>query len=142
MNTCRINGSVLRATSADRIALDRHIAPAKKPSALFADHSGKERLTLLPRIGIGREKYHPDAILSGIGQRHPYIAGRALEEFVRDLKQNPGAVSGARVTTLRPPMTQVLKNLESLLNNGMGLLALDVDDKAYPTGVFLLLRVV
>jgi hypothetical protein len=58
------------------------------------------------------------------------------------LKQNPGAVSGARVTTLRPPMTQILKNLESLLNNSMGLLAFDIDDKAYPTRVFLLLRVV
>jgi hypothetical protein len=39
-------------------------------------------------------------------------------------------------------MTQTLKNLKSLLNNGMRLLALDIDDKTYATGVFLLLRVV
>ena len=46
------------------------------------------------------------------------------------------------VTALRPPMTQILKNLEPLLNNGMGFLALDIDDKAYPTRVFLLLRII
>jgi hypothetical protein len=39
-------------------------------------------------------------------------------------------------------MTQALENLETLLNNGMGFLALDVDDKTDPAGVLLLLRVV
>jgi hypothetical protein len=39
-------------------------------------------------------------------------------------------------------MTQILKNLEPLFNNGMGFLALDIDDKTDPTGVFFLLRVV
>ena len=61
---------------------------------------------------------------------------------MRYLKQNPGAVSRARVTTLRPSVTKALKNLKPLLNNGMGFLALDVDDKTDPTGVFLLFRVV
>jgi hypothetical protein len=61
---------------------------------------------------------------------------------VRYLKQNPGAVSRARVTALRPSVTEVFKDLEPLLNNGMGLLARDVDDKTDPTGVFLLFRVV
>jgi hypothetical protein len=39
-------------------------------------------------------------------------------------------------------VTKALKNLKPLLNNGMGFLALDVDDKTDPTGVFLLCRVV
>jgi hypothetical protein len=39
-------------------------------------------------------------------------------------------------------MTQALENLETLLNNGMGFLALDVDDKTDPAGVLLLFRVV
>jgi hypothetical protein len=39
-------------------------------------------------------------------------------------------------------VTQALKDLKPLLNNGMGFLALDVDDKTDPTGVFLLFRVV
>jgi hypothetical protein len=39
-------------------------------------------------------------------------------------------------------MTQILENLESLLDNGMGFLALDVDDKPDPTGIFLLCWVV
>jgi hypothetical protein len=39
-------------------------------------------------------------------------------------------------------MTQILKNLEPLLDNGMGFLALDIDDKPDPAGVFLLFWVV
>ena len=61
---------------------------------------------------------------------------------MRNLKQNPGAVSRTGVTALRPSVTQALKNLKPLLNNRMGFLALDVDDKTDPTGVFLLFRVV
>ena len=126
----------------NRIALDRHVTPTDEPSALLADNSGKECLTLLSRIGRRGEKYHPDAILPGIGQRDSHIAGRTLEKLVRHLKQNPRAVSRARVTALCPSMTQALKDLKPLLNNGMGFLALDVDDKTDPTGVFLLFRVV
>jgi hypothetical protein len=77
-----------------------------------------------------------------MGQGNPRITGRTLEELVRYLKQNPGAISRARVTALRPSVTKALKNLKPLLNNGMGFLALDVDDKTDPTGVFLLFRIV
>jgi hypothetical protein len=59
-----------------------------------------------------------------------------------DLQQNPGAVSRTGITALGPSVTQTLKNLKPLLNDRMGLLTLDVDDKADPTGVFLLCRVV
>jgi hypothetical protein len=96
----------------------------------------------LSRIDLGREKHHPDAILPGIGQGNPRIAGRALEELVRYLKQNPGPVSRARVTALGPSVTKALKDLKTLLDNGMGLLAFDVDDKADPARVLLLFRVV
>ena len=44
---------------ANRIALDRHIAPAKQPSALLADDSAKECFTLLPRIGLGGRNIFP-----------------------------------------------------------------------------------
>jgi hypothetical protein len=61
---------------------------------------------------------------------------------MRHLKKNPGTVSRARVTTLCPSVTEALEDLKTLLNNGMGFQALDVDDKADPTGVLLLFRVV
>jgi hypothetical protein len=91
---------------------------------------------------MGRKKDHPHAILSGTGQGHPRIGGCTFEELMRDLKQDTGAVSGARVTALRSPVTQALKNLKPLLNDGMGFLALDIDHKTDATGISLLCRVI
>jgi hypothetical protein len=91
---------------------------------------------------MGRKKDHPDAIFSGMRQSNTHIAGCTLQKFVWDLKQNTGAVTRARVTALGPSVTQALKNLKPLLNNGMGFLPLYVDDKTDPTGVFLLCRIV
>jgi hypothetical protein len=39
-------------------------------------------------------------------------------------------------------VTEVFEDLQTLLNDAMGFLALDVNDKAYPAGVFLLFGVV
>lgn len=126
----------------DRIALDRHIAPTQEPRALLADNSGNQRLALLPPIGLRREKQHPDTIFPSGRQAHPDIAGGSLEKVVRHLQQNPGAVSRAGVATLRSSVTEAFKDLQPLLHNRMGFLALDVDDKADAAGVLLLLRVV
>jgi hypothetical protein len=61
---------------------------------------------------------------------------------MRHLQQNAGAITGARVATLRPSVGQILEDLEPLTDDLVRFLALDVDDKADPTRIFFMLRVV
>ena len=51
---------------------------------------------------------------------------------MRNLQQNSCAVARAGIAPLRAAMGQVFQDLEPLLDDLMGLLAFDVDDKADP----------
>jgi len=64
------------------------------------------------------------------------------EELVRDLEQNPGPVAGTGIAALRTAMVQIIENLESLLNDAVGLVAFDVDHEPDPAAVFLEPRIV
>mgnify|MGYP003334066656 CR=1 FL=1 len=70
------------------------------------------------------------------------IAGRALQKLMRNLQKNTCAVTGARITALRTAMGQILQNLQALLHNLVGFLALDIDDKADSAGILFLFRVI
>jgi len=58
------------------------------------------------------------------------------------LQQNAGTVTGTGIATLGTSMGKILEDLESLTDNVVGFLALDVDDEPDPARVFFLLRVV
>jgi len=58
------------------------------------------------------------------------------------LEQNPCTVTSAGIATLRTSVGEILQDLESLTDNVVGFLTLDVDDEPDPTRVFFLLRVV
>ena len=133
---------MFRACDADRIALDRHIAPAEQACAFLLDDLAEERFTLLPRRRTGRQKHQPDAVLAGTGQVDAGITGCAPQEFVRHLKQNSGAVPRARIATLRAAVREIFEDLQTLTDDVVRFLALDVDDKADPAGIFLVSRVV
>ena len=120
----------------NRIALDRHIAPAQEARPLFRNHLLKERLALFARAGILGQEDHPDAIFSGVGKLHTDIGCGALQELVRDLEENPGSITGTGITALRATMVEVLQDLQALLHHAVGLVPLDVDYKPDPAAVF------
>ena len=75
----------------------------------------KERFTLLPRIGLGRQETPcPTPYSPASGKFDAGITGRTLQKLVRHLKQNTGAVSGAGITALRPPVSEIFEDLEPL----------------------------
>ena len=127
---------------ADRVALDRHVPPAEEPGALLRDHLLDEQLALLARGGGGRQEDHADAVLAGIRQFHVSIGRGAPEELVRDLEQNAGPVAGTGIAALRTTVVQIIENLQSLLNDAVGLVAFDVDHEPDPAAVFLEPRIV
>ena len=140
MNTCRMNGSVVRASEpiASLFTGTSRQPRSLAPSSLI---TREKRSHTVPGVGIGRQEQHPTPYSPAPGNliRSPL---HALKKLVRHLKQNTDAVSGTRITALRPPMSQVFQDLKPLLHDRMRFLALDVDDKPDPARVFLMLRIV
>src|SRR5690606_19622213 len=64
------------------------------------------------------------------------------EEAIRDLDQQPGAVGQLRVPAHRAAVGEVAQHRESLLDDAVRLLALDVRHEADAAGVVLADRVV
>ena len=54
---------------------------------------------------------------------------------MRDLDQDSGAVARFRVASARAPMSQVDEDLQSLFNDVVRLLALNINDKPDATGI-------
>ena len=61
---------------------------------------------------------------------------------MRDLEQNAGPVAGAGIAPLSTTVVQIIEDLESLLDDAVGLVALDVDHEPDPAAVFLEPRIV
>src|SRR6185436_16332679 len=65
-----------------------------------------------------------------------------LEEGVRQLDEDAGAVAGVDLAAACTAVIEVLEDLDALFDDGVRLLALDVHDEADATGVMLELRVI
>ena len=61
---------------------------------------------------------------------------------MRHLKQNARAVAGVLLATTRAAVIEVLQNLQTLLDDRVGLLPLDVRDEADAAGIVLKTRIV
>ena len=76
------------------------------------------------------------------GKRDSRLARDQLQELVRGLNENARAVAGVGLATAGAAVVQVQQHLQRLLNNRVGLPALDVDHEPHATGFMLEPRVV
>jgi hypothetical protein len=93
---------------------------------------------LVASIGLRRQKDHPHPVLAGMRKRDSGITGRALEELMGNLQEDPRAIARARVTPLSTAMGKIFENLQALVDDAMRFLAFDIDDKAHPARILLL----
>jgi len=61
---------------------------------------------------------------------------------MRNLHQDAGPVTSARIASTGPAMDQVIQHLKSFAHNIVGFLPLDIDDKANSARVMLVVRIV
>ncbi len=61
---------------------------------------------------------------------------------MRNLNQDPGAVSGLRVATAGAPVRQVDQDLHALEHNVVGLLPGNIRDKPNAARIMLIMRVI
>ena len=127
---------------AERRVVGRHVAPAQQRHALALDHLGIDVADHLPPIRIARHEQLADRVFARIGQREAEPVRLLGEELVRDLHQDAGAVAGARIGADRAAMLEIAQDGERVLDQLVGLAALDVGNEADAAGILVERRVV
>ena len=78
----------------------------------------------------------------GRRQSNPRLARDQFQEFVRGLDEDARAVPGIGLASARAAVIQIQQGLQGLLNDAVGLAALDVGHESHTAGLMLELRVV
>lgn len=110
--------------------------------ALLPHHALEDALAVVPVGLVLRHVNHGHSVASGRGKHEAVLLRRLGEELVRELNQDARAVARVRLAATRAAMVEVDENLDALLDDLVGLLALHVHDEADAAGIVLELRVV
>ena len=120
----------------------RHGAPAEQHVPLGLDRRRDDLLAVGAQRVLARHEYHRHGVLARLRQLEAQPAAFLRVEGVRDLAQHAGAVADQRIRADRPAMGQVDEDLQALLDDPVGLAAVQVADEADAAGVVLGARTV
>jgi hypothetical protein len=127
---------------AERGLVDGHVAPSDQALTGAEDLVFEDLLAAAAIVAIAGQEDQPHAVAAGLGQIDVSGLTRALEELVRHLQQDAGAVTGERIATARAAVHQVEQNIDALLDDIVRGLSLDVRNETDAAGVVLMARVV
>ena len=142
MKTWRITGSQDLAVSPRDGVVGRHGAPAEDRLALGLDDLLEALLQAAALDPVARQEDQPAAVLARLGQGDAGLLAGFLQEGVRHLDQDAGAVAGVGLRAGRAAVVEVLQDLDRLPQDLVRLAALHVDHEADAARVVLEPRVV
>ena len=119
--------------------IDRDVTPAQQALPLEGDEALDDLLRLVPGLFVPWQEQHADGVLA---LRRQLESDHPAKEPIRDLQQQPGPVSGARISADRTTMMKTLEYGQAMPNDRVTLLTLDMRDKPDAAGVVLVRRVV
>jgi len=119
-----------------------HIAPAEQCLAFGADRRSDLAFAGGATGGIARQEHHADAVIACGRQCEIEVAANAAQKGVGNLNQYARTVAHQRVRAGGATVGEVLENLQTLLDQGMVLLAFDMRNKADAARVVFVCRVV
>ena len=120
----------------------RHLPPADEFLPFFMDNMFGPFLYDIAVFQRGGQKNQPNAVITGSGQGDVIASQFLAEKSVRHLNEDPGSVTGFRIAATRTAVAQIFQDLQSITNNVMGFLSLDMRDKADPAGIMFKARVI
>ena len=88
------------------------------------------------------EEDHADAVVAGGRQVDPVFGGDACEKAVRHLQQDARAVTRFRIGARGAAMIEPLEYFERLFDDAVRCDAVELHDRAKPTGVVLKLAII
>src|SRR5262245_45165795 len=122
--------------------INRHGAPTKKTLTFFTDDLLELGCTKIPLRKFLREEHQPDAVFTFSRKRDVEFLAFLFQESMRYLHEHASTVPRLWITATRATMIEVFENLQSLLDDVVRALTLDVGNESNSTGVVLELRVV
>ena len=119
------------------VTVDRHITPAEQHLAFSGDRALDFFDTGVTRSGFLRQEHHANAVLA-IRRQFDALLGHFLAiELVRNLDQDTGTIALQRICADSTAVIEIFQDQQTLLDDAMVLLALDVGDKAHAASVVL-----
>ena len=137
-------GLLARGSGTQDSAVCRHLSPAQYSETEFTSELGENcLLPLKANRVVLLEEYVTDGVLAWLGQFAPYVPlSLTLEEQVGDAGHDTSTVTISTVCTSGTPMGHSAEELTGIGDDLVRLLALDVTNEAYTTGIFLVLVLV
>jgi hypothetical protein len=93
-------------------------------------------------LGLDRKEHHADAVGARLRQGKTQIRRFARKKIMWDLDQNTGAVAGSGVAAARSAVRQVDQDLNSLRDDLVRFLAVEIHDETHAAGIVLVAGVV
>src|SRR5689334_4438385 len=89
-----------------------------------------------------RQKSHADRILAWSRQAETQRLALARKKLVRNLNQHTGAIAGFRIATAGATVSQIDEDLNTLVNNLVGLVAANAGYEADSASIVLVCGVI
>ena len=115
----------------------RDVSPSQKLLPFVRNHLLHDGLASLAALGVRGQKDHADSVFARRGQGYVQLGALLRQEVVGYLNQHACAVSGSRVAAAGAPVRQVDQDLQTVLQNVVRLLAVNVGGQAHSTSVSL-----
>ena len=119
-----------------------HVAPAEHHLAFLFDHAFELLLAGLAGGGFPRQKDHADAIVAGRWEFDSERCHFFTIKRIRNLNQNARTVTAQGIGTDGAAMIKVVKDEQSIFNDLVRYMSLDIGHKADTAGVVLGIRTI
>src|SRR5690606_35959806 len=110
--------------------IGRNSSPAEQRLAFRLNDLSEHLFELATGGGIARQEDQAAAVLSFGGKSDPRFLSRFRQKLVRHLNKDAGAVTGVHLCAAGSAMIEIGEHLQALLEDLVGLAALDVDNEA------------
>ena len=127
---------------AQAAVVHRYIAPAQQGLAFRRDLGGNDVFAGGTRHRVARQKQDADAVITRCGQGHALRGTGFAQKCVGNLDQYPRPVARQRIGAHCAAMGEVLQKLQTLKDDIVTFLSLDVCYKAHTAGIALMARII
>ena len=122
--------------------VDRHAAPAEEFEPFFADEPFPDLFAVRAQAVILRHEHLADAVMPRCRQRDAELGALVLQELMRDLDEDAGAVACPGLGPFGTAVLQIFEDRQRVLDDRMARAVLQVGDEADAAGIDLAFGIV